>query len=273
MTELSIVTANILIDLSLWKKRRPLLVEQLAAEDPDLIALQEVALKEETSNAHWIADELNALEPEREEKYQVYLCPKTGPDAELEGIAILSRFPVKRHDPIDLLTQNRVAQFVELKLEHGPLFLINGHFYWERGESKSRKEQIELLLDFLDTLPASVPVIVAGDFNSEPDTPSIEIMRRYFDSAHRAVHGAEPEFTCPTPLPTSILDEFRKNILQRFGKESNSEPEWCGTVDYIFVDPRLHTLECRVILDQPDKGNHLLYPSDHFGLYSLIRVN
>jgi hypothetical protein len=55
----SLVTINILNDLSLWMERGPLLVEQLAELDPDLIAMQEVRLQGESSNAHWIAEQLN----------------------------------------------------------------------------------------------------------------------------------------------------------------------------------------------------------------------
>jgi len=273
MTELSIVTINILADLALWKKRRTLLVNQLAGLNPDIIAFQEVSLKEKISTAHWIAAGLNQRNLKHEGEYQVFLCPKSGRDANQEGIAILSRLPVKRHINIDLQTQNRVAQLVELKLEDGPLLLVNGHFYWQLGESEARLEQVELLLNVLDKQPAEVPVLVVGDFNSEPGMPSVNLMRRYFDSAHQAVHGEEAEYTCPTPLPDSKLDEIRQKILQRIGKETETGPEWRGTVDYIFVDPRLTTLECRLVLDKPDEKNPRIYPSDHFGLYALIRGN
>jgi endonuclease/exonuclease/phosphatase family metal-dependent hydrolase len=273
MTEISIVTINILIDLSLWKKRRPLLVDQLFELDADVIALQEVSLKEKTSTAHWLASELNQLGDDPENQYQVYLSPQTGQKSHQEAIAILSRLPVKRHVTIDLLTQNRVAQLVELRLEEGPLLLVNGHFYWQHGESEARQVQVELLLSFLDTQPAEIPVLVVGDLNSEPNMPSVDLMRRYFDSAHRAIHGEEPEFTCPTPLPNSRLDELRGNLLDFFGQESHANLSWQGTVDYIFVDPRLTTLECCLVFDKPDSQNPRIYPSDHYGLYALIEVN
>lgn len=273
MSELSIVTLNILVDLSLWKKRRPLLADQLADLDPDIIALQEVSLKGKASTAHWIASELNRKKSQDQAKYEVFLCPKTGQFSAQEGIAFLSRLMVKRHETIDLQTQNRVAQLVELKLEEGPILLVNGHFYLEHGESKARKEQVELLLDYLDTQPAEIPVIVVGDFNSKPDMPTIDLMRRYFDSAHRAVHGDEADYTWPTPLPASRLDEIRRSILHHLGKPAESESSWKGTLDYIFVDPRLTTLECRIALDQPDQEHPHIYPSDHFGIYALIEVN
>lgn len=272
MTEISIVTINILVDLSLWKKRRSLLVDQLAELNPDVIALQEVSLKRKISTAHWIASELNQKRSNNQDEYQVFLCPKTGQQEAEEAIAFLSRLMVKRHERIDLVTQNRVAQLVELKLDEGPLLLVNGHFYLEQGESQARKEQVECLLNYLDTQPAEIPVLVVGDFNSKPDMPTIDLMRRYFDSAHRAVHGKEPELTWPTPLPDSRLDEIRRSILEHFGKESEPENSWRGTLDYIFVDPRLRTIECHVVLDRPDAENSNIYPSDHYGLYALIEV-
>lgn len=273
MSEFSIVTINILNDLSMWGKRRHLIVDQLTDLWPDLIAMQEVSLKGNTSNAHWLAQELNQRKTDNEDLYNLYLCPRTGSKERVEALAILSRLPVKRHEILDLLTQNRVAQLVELRIEGQTLMLVNGKFFWHPGESPERKAQIELLLDWLDTQPAQIPIVVAGDFNGNPKTPSIEFMRQYFDSAHRAVHSDEPEFTCPTPLPVSKRVQLRSMLKWRLGKRPKPDPTWRGTLDYIFVDPRLHTLECKLVLDKPDENNESLYPSDHFGIYALIKVN
>jgi len=93
-------------------------------------------------------------------------------------------------------------------------------------------------------------------------------MRKYFDSAHRAIHGEEPEFTCPTPLPKSSKSKLRSLASWALRARTKPEPEWKGTLDYIFVDPRLHTTECEVVLDQPKSPDSDIYPSDHFGLYA-----
>jgi endonuclease/exonuclease/phosphatase family metal-dependent hydrolase len=257
----------------LWNKRRNVLIDQLVELKADIIALQEVTLKGLSSNAHWIAEELNLRKAENENLYNIYLCPKTGKKENIEGIAILCRFPVKRHEKLDLLTQNRVAQLLEFRLNGETLMLVNGHFFWEPGESSERKAQIELLLDWLDTQPAEIPVVVVGDFNGSPDTPSINLMRNYFDSAHRVVHGDEPEFTCPSPLPKSARLKFRILIGWRLGDRPKPDPKWRDTLDYIFVDPRLSTDKCQVVLDQPDENSNNIYPSDHFGIYARIKVN
>lgn len=271
--EFSVVTINILNDLAQWKKRRTLLVDQLAELNPDLIAIQEVSLKGSSSNAHWLAQELNDRKDEDEDLYNLYLSPKTGNKKPVEGIAILSHFPVKRHEILDLLTQNRVAQLVEFRIDGEILIFVNGHLFWQPGESQERNVQVELLLDWLDTQPANVPVIVAGDFNGLPGTPAIELMREYFDSAYQAIHGDEPEYTCPTPLPSSTRVKLRSLISWRFGKRPKPDPDWKGTLDYIFVDPRLHTEDCKLVLDRPAEYNANIFPSDHFGIYAIIKVN
>lgn len=275
MTTFSLVTINILNDLSLWKERGPLLIKQLSPLNADIIAIQEVSLNGGISNAHWVAEQLNLCRKNEEKTplYEVFLCPKTGMYRKKEGIAILSRLPVKHHESLDLLTQNRVAQMVRFRVETCDLLLVNGHFFWQPGVSVYRQEQIELLLDFLDTQPVDQPVIVCGDFNGIPGTPAIERMRQYFDSAHNAVHNQEPEYTCPTPLPKPKRIKLRQIMMWLLSLRPKPDPDWRGTLDFIFVDPRLQTQDSFVVLNLPADNNPEIYPSDHFGLYASIKIN
>lgn len=273
MTNFSVLTINILNDLTRWRKRRHLLVDQISELNPALIALQEVSLKRGSSNAHWLAQELNQRKDENDDVYNLYLCPQTGSKAHVEGLAILSRLPVKRHEILDLITQNRVAQLVTFRLDGDALMLVNGHFFWQPGVSTQRQAQVELLLDWLDTQPAEIPVVVAGDFNGLPGTPAIELMRTYFDSAYRAVHGDEPPHTTPTPMSVSNLVKIRGLVAWGLGKRPRLDPTWEGTLDYIFVDPRLHTEDCQRVLDRPDENDANIYPSDHYGIIAVIKVN
>jgi endonuclease/exonuclease/phosphatase family metal-dependent hydrolase len=272
--EFSLVTINILNDLSLWETRGPLMVDQLAALDPDLIAMQEVSLQNQSSNAHWVAEQLNARRENSEKvpPYEVSICPRTGIYSQKEGLAVLSRLPINHQENLDLLTQERVAQVVRVRLETRDLLLVNAHFFWQPGPSPKRQQQIELLLDFLDTQPVDQPVIVCGDFNGIPGTPAIERMRQYFDSAYNIVHKQEPDYTCPTPLPNSGRVKIRNTVGWLLGVRPKPDDEWRGTLDYIFVDPRLQTQDCQVVLSQPADDNPEIYPSDHFGLWATIKV-
>ena len=120
--------------------------------------------------------------------------------------------------------------------------------------------------------PAEIPVVICGDFNSMPDSPAIQFLRQYFDSAYVAIHGEEPEYTCPTPLPYSTKTKLRIADQKILGQIPATDTAWRGTLDYIFVDPRLQTQACDLVLNQPAKHNDDIYPSDHFGLIAQIKV-
>jgi endonuclease/exonuclease/phosphatase family metal-dependent hydrolase len=263
MRQLKVVTINILSDLALWNDRRVLLAKGLAELQADLIALQEVNI---TVNSHlWLAGKLG-LE-------HVYLSPKTGEDGKREGIAILSRHPFKEEACLDLRTQNRVAQYVKIDLQGQGLLFANGHFYWQPGESNERLDQIRLLLEWLEAKSGNLPSVVCGDFNSTPDTQSIQCMRELYASAYAQFNGKEPQYTAPTPLPRSKLSLVR-TLLRYIRRIRLSELSlnWHGTLDYIFINERLQVQDCRVVLDRPDPNQARLYPSDHFGLYAALQV-
>lgn len=263
MSVIKIITINILSDLSLWEKRKSLLVDQLKLLSPDVVALQEVRLPQNPAN--WLAGEL-ALE-------HLYLSPKIGREAKRESIAILSRFPFKDTATLYLGGQSRVAQRVIIDVESTLLRVVNGHFYWQPGESAARLRQIERLISWLDASPSAPPTVVCGDFNSTPETRSIQRMKERYLSAYEQIHGMEPEYTCPTPLPHAPWPFFR-TFLGFFLvlRPHQLRLNWRGTLDYIFVDPQLRVLDCRLVLDKPSPHNPNLYPSDHLGLYAEIEI-
>jgi endonuclease/exonuclease/phosphatase family metal-dependent hydrolase len=253
----------LLSDLSRWKQRRSLLAQGLAALAPDLVALQEVQLPE--NPAGWLADQLGFT--------NVFLSPKLGHAARHEALAVISRLPFESTDVLDLGGQGRIAQRLSLNIGGSSTYVVNGHFYWQPGESLPRLRQVERLLDWLQRLPGDPPCIVCGDFNGTPETQAIQRMRRHFRSAYATVHGQEPEYTCPTPLPRSPWSVTRTFLgFFLLIRPQHLQFGWRGTLDYIFVDPRLGVTECRVVLDQPSPADARLFPSDHFGLFAEIEI-
>jgi len=258
---LKIVTINILNDLSHWKERSPLLIEGLSNLNPDIIALQEVNIPEKI--AHWLAEML--------EFEHVYLSPKMHLEKKLEALAILSRFPFKKTETYDLQAQGRVAQRVVIQPEDLPVILVNVHLYWQPGESPARNRQVDLLLDWLATYNQKMFCIVCGDFNGTPETTAIHNMRQNYTSAYNAVHGKEPDYTCPTPLPRSWRVKLRTMLGFFFLlRPQHARPKWRGTLDYIFVNRDVRILDCQVVLNNPDRSNPRIYPSDHFGLQANV---
>ncbi len=255
---IKVVTINILFDLRDWPRRRDLLVQGLAAEQADLIGIQEVKLPE--NNAAWLAEQLGFPYVQL-----VPYGPNDVPSLPNYGSAILSRHPFQQEAILDLQSQGRFAQRVQVEIAGQPLIFCNGHYFWYPGPAPGRQAQIARLLAWLAELPPELPQVVVGDFNGEPQTPAIAQMRQAFTSAYAAHHGCEPDYTCPTPLARRNWRKVVRQVwLDLF--YNRTLRSWRGTLDYIFVSPTLSVRDCRLILNQPAPGSRRLYPSDHFGL-------
>ncbi|MBW4518152.1 MAG: endonuclease/exonuclease/phosphatase family protein [Scytolyngbya sp. HA4215-MV1] len=262
---MKVITINILFELEHWQQRRDLLVQGLAAEQADLIGIQEFNLQEDT--ARWLAQQLDMP--------YVYLVPyaalpyKLGP---MYGAAILSRHAFVRQEQLDLQGQGRFAQRVEIRVDDRPFVFCNGHYYWQPGHSPARIAQIQLLLDWLAELPPHLPTIAVGDFNAPPNTPEIGMMRDRFISAYAAFHGQEPEYTCPTPL-VKHRPSLARSIVWRLMNlwKNRTWKRWRGTIDYIFVSRHWQVCNCQLIFTKPAPDNPSIYPSDHFGLVAELQ--
>ena len=239
-----------------------LLVNGLAAEQADLIALQEVNLTQNTGT--WLAEQLGMP--------YVHTVPfqKLSPHGIPHGIAVLSRHPFIRQETLDLQSQGRFAQFVEVAPANQSLVFCNGHYYWHPGHHLERDKQVQRLLDWLKQLAPKMPVIAAGDFNGTPETSAIALMRENFVSAYTAYHNQEPDYTCPTPLARRNTRKLLRHIWRNLIVNHTLIP-WHGTLDYIFVNGHLRVKDCRLILTKPTSRGSL-YPSDHFGIAADLEI-
>ena len=263
MLVLKIVTINILSDLSRWPQRRGLVVGGLKEIDPDIVALQEVRLPQNT--AKWLAVQLGF-----EHIFLSFATRSTPPE---EGIALISRLPFAETETLDLGSQERVAQAVRLDIGGNPIVIANGHYFWQPGDSEDRLAQVEILLNWLAGKPGNPYLVACGDFNGTPETRAIRRMRENFRSAYMSAHGREPEYTTPTPLPRSFFSMLRTVIgFRRYIFTKEFSFKWFGTLDYIFVDPRMNVRDSQVVLNHPDPDKPRIYPSDHFGIYAQIEI-
>ena len=260
-----IVTLNLLRDLTRWDERKQLLLDEFEQLQPDVIALQEVALPMNT--AEWLAARLRG--------YAVHLTPKSGRMGAREALATLSRLPVREVHRIDLGAQHRVAQAMQLDGPQ-PLTFVNGHFYWSPGDSAQRAQQIRRIHAWIRHVHGHEPergIVVCGDFNGTPGSRSMQLMQEEFVSAHHAHHGAEPAYTVPTPLHIS-QSPLRIAALRLYNLALQRNPApWRGTVDYIFVSRNLRVRACHVVFDRPASHDATLFPSDHLGLVADLDIS
>ncbi|MFM6152200.1 MAG: endonuclease/exonuclease/phosphatase family protein, partial [Sphaerospermopsis kisseleviana] len=236
-------------------------------ENPDIIALQEVSLSEDT--AAWIAEQLNIPHI-----YKVTPQEVSGSDLPF-GLAILSRFPIEQKAALNLQYQGRIAQYAQIKLDNNKSIVIcNGHYFWYPGSHPKRDKQLQLMLNWLSKLPPEMPIVTVGDFNGTPDTSGIALIKEKYQSAYEVYHGKEPEYTCPTPLDNLDKINWRRR-LQVFWRTlifNKTWKRWQGTLDYIFINQHLQVKDCRITLNQPAASNRYLYPSDHFGIVADLEI-
>ena len=272
MSEFSVVTLNMLDDLSRWDARRDVMLAQMNALRPDIVALQEVCDHKGESTAQWLAEQLNQQEEPPDPGYQAFLLPAEQ-KSQHENLAVLSRWPVKRNEAISLDDENHVAQFISVRVDEFTIFVVNALFYHEDEKgSDIEQDQIEQLLEFLDRQSYKPPVLLCGDFGSTPDSPAIRVMLKYFDSAYRQVHGQEPDYTYPTPLPQSWRTQLVGWLESAFSNHQEDDEVLRVTLDYIFTDPRLTVQDCQLVFNQPFENNEDIYASDHFGLYAHLKA-
>ena len=240
-----LVTFNLLNDQQSWPRRAPLVVEQLAALAPDVVALQEVGVPDAQTGPL-----IARLSAATELSYHTASCELRRPNGWVEGLAVLSSFPIEASDALEVDGEGQVCLWTRLRLaENRALDLYNVHLNPSRAAI--RRRQLAAVLHWMAAREGQTVRVLCGDFNT---ITAGSILPAALDagltSAHALKHGHEPERTFPTPLRPDIYA---------------LRPGEC--LDYIFIEPSvLSVKECRVVLGLAAADDPALYPSDHAGL-------
>lgn len=170
-----------------------------------------------------------------------------------EGPAILSRFPIVRHQVHDLRRCRRVLD---------PRVLLRADVLMPDGELQvysTHTSRDDCQLDHLASLVREGrngwPAIVTGDLNSVETSPAIQALVNGggFVDAFRRARPDEVGATVWQPLDAPFSTATRR-------------------VDYVFVldgpDATARVRDSRVVLDQPQRfpDGRTLWPSDHYGV-------
>ena len=233
-----VATLNLRNTADRWRERRTLLVRQLVALAPEVIAVQELRMVPD--QARWITGEVGRVTGGRLD-YGCHRRPKAGAAGVWEGIGVLSRVPVVSTAWLDLHADRRVAQRVTVRTAEGTLDVYNAHL--GIGGEALRAGQAQRLLDWMDGRRRQ-PAVLMGDLNARPGSPTIELLSGRLRSAHAVVHGCEPPRTVPTPLRVGYAG--------------------AGSVlDYILVNDLVEVVDARIAFDE---ALGALCASDHYGL-------
>ncbi|MCS6625001.1 endonuclease/exonuclease/phosphatase family protein [Roseibacterium beibuensis] len=238
---LKLVCFNIWHNQGDWPARERLLIDAIRAENPDVIALQEVlqdAAVGLPNQARTIADALGGYE-----MHFVSTDPEGSPRR--YGNAILSRLPVLAHDSkkLEPLTDYRTAIRARVSVGGRPVDIVNTHLAWKPEQAPMRAQQIA---DLMAWLPQDgTPLIVMGDFNAVQE-----------DAGLNALTGARFFSALPRGAAETTLNPAKGH-----------QPR---VIDHIFAEAaHFAPGDASVIGATPVDGE---YPSDHFGVAATVRL-
>jgi endonuclease/exonuclease/phosphatase family metal-dependent hydrolase len=242
-----------------WRDREAAIVATLQDARPDVVVLTESWAKGDDSQATRLA---KALELPHHAASGV---PAQEDDAALSGVAILSRWPIQREASYTF--GDARVHYAELSGPRGPLQVYGLVMdAWWFDESQARQDAVRgLLANVNDTQDERIPLIICGDFNTDPDSDEIRML------------------TGRTTVPVPGLSFYDAWVVSGPAIPgytwSNSNP-WATQllwpdrrIDYIFsAAPRRggagHPLHAALLGTRPINGT---YPSDHYALEADIR--
>lgn len=260
---LSGLTNNLAVSRSrqLYDDNLAIAVKALKPLKADFIALQEIDLDSRRSfNVNQVEALAAGLDlPNRaiavnwDKQYVPF--PYWPPSAHfghiLSSQAILSRYPIQRHERIALAKVaskpffynafylDRLAQIAQINLDGQPLILVNVHM--EAFDRATRSQQTDFVKQLTEQYLDRYPVLLLGDFNSPPPTaddpnPTIETLL--------AVPKLEPAFN---------VDDAKTPAPETFPADRP-----IAKLDYIFYSrDRIQSLEQRVITEAGQASDHL----------------
>lgn len=265
MATIRAATLNIWNRMGSWEERLHVIRHHLEALAPDVLALQEVIRLEgeyEVNQAEDIA-----------RGFGYHIAFGRGIDSTPWGLgnAILSKWPIVRTLAFGLpgTDEARSVVFAEIDAPTGKLPVFSTHLNWKLHEGHVRQLQVRSLASIVAALApveahASLPPIVMGDFNAEPDSDEIRFMRGHTSLGGQCVYFADSFAVAGDGSAGTTFS--RKNPNAFALREPNRR------IDYIFVrgpDQKLRgePLDARVCFDEP-LGE--VWASDHFGVVATI---
>lgn len=220
-------------DAELFTRNLQTVLTALSAVQPDIIGLQEIdiaswrsfGVNQVAALAEGLALDRGAIAINWDKRYVPfpYFPPSAHFGRVVSGQAILSRYPIQAHDRVVLAsvpTQpfwyrafylDRLAQVSQIQLGNQPVVVINVHL--EAFDQATRLRQTETVRQLYDRYAKTSPVLLMGDFNSDPPhsigelstlTPLLAIP--HLQSVLPLTADASHPLTFPSDHPTTLLD-------------------------------------------------------------------
>jgi endonuclease/exonuclease/phosphatase family metal-dependent hydrolase len=242
--KLRIATLNLEQDHKRWALRRELIIEELAAINPDVFAMNEVCFPLQT--ARWI----QRLMRERHGRDYALVQQTKANGTAVDGEALLTRLPIVETGNFDYRTRDLVALVARLRVGEQLMDVYVTHLFMSNGDDSLRLYQAQQLLAWIESRDDVSLRVACGDFNATLAQPSAALMAQHF----------RPTQTRPTAF-TALAGEK--------GEVSHSpSPRMDRCIDYIWTAGAIEVLASEVCFDRPSAADPTLYPSDHAGVWA-----
>jgi len=240
---MKIMTLNTWQESGEWEKRWEVTLEGMSQFQPEIAVFQELF------NRSW------AAEVQKRAGFASLVFP-----SESCGLALLTQYPVgswgiKQLPPSPLEEYSRYVLWAELKVQGGPLVILNTHLSWKLEDGVTRKRQVKELLQVVREKASRAESILVGDLNSPPNSLEIEelIQEGKFRDLFKKMHPGEAGFSWNNRNPYA-------------GGSFHKMPD--RRIDYILARGSggllKNLLRCDLVFTEPNSKG--VWASDHFGL-------
>jgi endonuclease/exonuclease/phosphatase family metal-dependent hydrolase len=268
------------LTLNCWNVAEPL-AERMAlvragveALAPDLIGFQEIIVRRDGfDQGAWILDGLG-FERVFGAAYRwaegTSFLPHDG-EGDAFGNLIASRWPILRTEVRELpgveTGERRSAIAALVDSPWGRLAFTTTHLNWRLDQGWVRERQVVALAALVEAAAAdaTLPPILTGDLNAEPDSTEIRFLRGLASIDGRSTY-LQDAWSVAGRGPGHTWDN--RNPYARYG----SDPD--RRIDYVLVGHadqfgRGRIEAARLAMTEPRDG---VFPSDHFGVVAEVRV-
>lgn len=250
-----------------WNARRRVFASEFARLAPDLITLQETILTSQVDQV-----------PEMVPHQGYHVTQQHRRESDGQGVTTMSRWPIMDSFEIDLHVTERTHQFACTSLvceidgpsPFGRLWLVNHLPDWQLDHERERLAQGCMTARRLERVVQERPghVIVAGDFDADPDSSSV----RFWTGRE----PAEDFSVCYRDAWAAANPDLPARDGHTFVPDNPNGADWdwpYHRIDYILVrcgdhgGPTLAISGCTRTLDQADTT-----VSDHYGLVAELTM-
>jgi endonuclease/exonuclease/phosphatase family metal-dependent hydrolase len=240
-----------------WRNRFNMIQRWLENEGADVVCLQEISIDGVTGQPQSAVLAAGSA-------WTQYYSRSGEWEGREEGLALLSRWKVSFQErwwlPEAARDMPRQLCASVIDLQGHRVLVANTHLAFRLEAESERVEQataaIRYLEDYADVLKPDA-IIVAGDFNAVPASPTIAAVLGSGLSLHDVFQGS------PERLDTFTFSEHNPLVNPALGPN-----RW---IDYVFVS-RSVKITHRALLGGNEKSAALC-PSDHFGLLVEVDVS